>query len=241
MLTVDFDRLQLAPGMIVLDAGCGRGRHSLELLQRRCQVFAMDIHLPDLRYTRYLLTATTPVTGRESTSTVTFGVVQGDALHLPFPTAGFDRIICSEMLEHVADPAQATGELTRVLKPGGVLAVSVPTPFTERLYRFGSDDYFNSPGGHIRIFTPRQLQGLLASQGLHVRDLSFAHAFHSLYWWVRCVVGLHDESHVMIRHFKKLLTYALFSPQLIRTERLFDFVFPKSMVLYARKTASKSG
>jgi SAM-dependent methyltransferase len=237
MLTVDLDRLRVTAGMTVLDVGCGRGRHSLALLQRGCSVLAMDVNLSDLRYTRYLLTATTPDASHQAPGAISpwYVVVQGDALRLPFPTACFDRIICSEVLEHVADPGQTTAELARVLKPGGFLAVSVPTPFTEWAYRFGSDDYFNSPGGHIRIFTPRRLQRLLAGQGLRTLDLGLAHAFHSLYWWMRCVVGLHDESHFLIRHGKKLLTHVMFSSQLTHTERLFDYVFPKSMVLYAHK------
>jgi SAM-dependent methyltransferase len=235
MLTVDFDRLRVTPGMTVLDAGCGQGRHSLELLRRGCPVLAMDLHLPDLRYTRYLLTDM-----RRQGEENDFAVLQGNALRLPFHTACFDRVICSEVLEHVHDPVQAAAELARVLKPGGLLAVSVPTPFTEWVYRFASDDYFNSPGGHVRIFTPRRLQRLLAAQGLRILDLGLAHAFHSLYWWLRCVVGLQNEAHFLTRHCQKLLTHVLFSPQLTQTERLFDYVFPKSMVLYAEKSWARA-
>ena len=238
MLTIDFDRLRVTPGMTVLDAGCGQGRHSLELLRQGCTVVGLDMEVSDLRYTRYVLHAMArecPEASRPEASE-RFMVLQGDALRLPFTAAGFDRIICSEVLEHVRDPALAAAELTRVLKPGGLLAVSVPTPFTEWAYRFGSDEYFNSPGGHVRIFTPRRLQRLLAAQGLQVVELSQAHAFHSLYWWIRCVAGLHNEAHVFIRHGKKILTHVLFSSQLTRTERVFDYLFPKSMVMYARKS-----
>ncbi len=48
--------------------------------------------------------------------------VQGDALHLPFPDATFDRVICSEVLEHIPDDLGAMSELARVLKPGGTMA-----------------------------------------------------------------------------------------------------------------------
>ena len=87
----------------------------------------------------------------------------------------------------------------------------------------------------MRIFTPRRLAALLHEHGLEVRDISFEHAFHSFYWWVRGVLGLHDESHPVIRHFRKVLTYFMFSPQLARAERALNFVWPKSMVLYARR------
>jgi SAM-dependent methyltransferase len=242
MLTVDFERLGVEAGMWALDAGCGQGRHTLELARRGCPAFAMDLNLEDLRYTRYVLAALAkeqgavpPRSRKRKQAGPRALALRGNALHLPFATHRFDRVICSEVLEHVADPAQATAELARVLKPGGAIAVSVPTPFTEWAYRYSSDDYFNTPGGHVRIFTPGRLTGLLAVHGLKVVDISFEHAFHSVYWWVRCVFGLHHEAHPVIAHFRKILTYAMFSQRLMGAERVLNRLFPKSMVLYARK------
>lgn len=251
MLTVDFELLETKAGMMVLDVGCGQGRHSLEFLRRDCRVAAMDLKFPDLKYTRYLLTALGNELKNEVKKEVKkevkpdkkagegghplFLVAAGDALGLPFPSDTFDRIICSEVLEHVDDPGGAVTELARVLKPGGLLAVSVPTPFTERAYGFATDEYFNTPGGHVRICRPRQLAGLLREKGLLVRDISWAHSFHSLYWWIRCIFGLHDEQHPVIRHCKKILTYQLFSPQLLWIEKVCDRLFPKSVVLYGGK------
>jgi SAM-dependent methyltransferase len=288
MLTIDFNRLGVRPGMRVLDAGCGQGRHSLEVLRRGAQAVALDLIPHDLKYTRYLLASmvrdgTAPFgaygavpSGAHGTapsgaygtappmvhtadspfahallaaagepvptaappavpSAPSYLVLRGNTLRLPFPDASFDRVLCSEVLEHVADPAQAMAELVRVLRPGGLFAASVPTPFSERIFHFGSDEYFNSPGGHVRIFTARRLLAMLGEQGLKPADLHFEHAFHTIYWWVRCVFGLHDEGHPVIRHFKKVLTHILFSPALCRAETVFDWVFPKSMVVYAVK------
>lgn len=240
MLTIDPERLALEPGMTALDAGCGQGRHSLELLRRGCRPCALDLNPDDLRYTRYLLVdvarqqhAARPGSRPEDYPPLPFVVLRGNAQRLPFPDASFDRVLCSEVLEHVPDPRQAAAELVRVLRPGGLLAVSVPTPVTEWGYRYSSDDYFNSPGGHVRIFAFGSLRRLLAAEGLEVVDLHFEHAFHSVYWWVRCVFGLHAEAHPAIRHFKKVLTHAMFSPQLTRAERWMNWLLPKSMVVYA--------
>jgi SAM-dependent methyltransferase len=230
MLTVDCDRLALRPGMTVLDAGCGQGRHSVELLRRGCRILALDLERADLRYTRYLLADQS----RRRAGAPPHAVLVGDAGRLPFADAAFDRVLCSEVLEHVPAPVRAAGELARVLKPDGLLAVSVPTPVTEWLYRCSSDDYFNSPGGHVRIFTVGRLRALLAAQGLEVVDLHFEHALHSLYWWARCVFGLHAEGHPVIRHGRKVLTHVLFSPALQRAERWGNWLLPKSMVVYAR-------
>ena len=245
MLTIDPDRLDLRPGMTALDAGCGQGRHSLELLRRGCRPCALDVNTDDLRYTRYLLAdlartqhAAQPGSDPAAYPALPFVVLRGNAQRMPFPSASFDRVLCSEVLEHVADPRVATAELVRVLKPGGLLAVSVPTPVTEWAFRYASDDYFNSPGGHVRIFTFGQLRRLFAEAELDVVDLHFEHAFHSVYWWVRCVFGLHDEQHFAIRHFKKVLTHVLFSAPLTRAERWLNWLVPKSMVGYAVRRAA---
>lgn len=52
--------------------------------------------------------------------------VIADLHALPPGTGPFDAILCTEVLEHVADPARVLGELHRVLEPGGVLLVTVP-------------------------------------------------------------------------------------------------------------------
>jgi len=232
MLTVDFDRLELAPGMTVLDAGCGEGRHGLELRRRGCRAVGVDLARWELKRARYLLDS---LSRERPAAAAPFLILRADTQRLPFPDAAFDRVICSEVLEHVDFPGRAARELARVLKPGGMLAASVPTAFSEWAFRFASDDYFNTPGGHVRVFTARRLARLGARAGLRVTGLHFEHAFHTVYWWVRGVFGLHDEAHPAIRHFRRVLTYALFSRALARAERALNWLIPKAMVMYFHK------
>ena len=51
MLTVDYDRLYLVPGMTVLDLGAGFGRHAFESA-RRAKVVAADLALNEMESTR---------------------------------------------------------------------------------------------------------------------------------------------------------------------------------------------
>lgn len=233
MLTVDFKKLQVEPGMKALDAGCGLGRHTLEFHRQGLTAIGMDLSLSDLRHTLFLLASLQP-----KPEDPPFMTLKGDALNLPFADEQFDRIICSEVLEHVTDPAHATIELVRVLKPGGIIAVSVPTPSTEWAFWFANDDYFNTPGGHVRIFSTQAIVRLLTDHGLEMTNIHFEHGFHTIYWWIRCVFGLHDENHFAIRSFQKILTYAMFSRPLALGEKLSNYIFPKSMVLYAVKKPS---
>ncbi|MGZ3427721.1 MAG: class I SAM-dependent methyltransferase [Polyangia bacterium] len=53
-------------------------------------------------------------------------LVRGDAMALPFADGAFDRVFCSEVLEHVLEPEAAVREMRRVLAPRGFAVVSVP-------------------------------------------------------------------------------------------------------------------
>ena len=91
----------------------------------------------------------------EGTETSTADAVNGDACNLRFADASFDRIIASEVIEHVPDDVAALDELTRVLRPGGTMAVTVPAWLPEKICWALSDEY-HAPfveGGHVRIYT----------------------------------------------------------------------------------------
>jgi 2-polyprenyl-6-hydroxyphenyl methylase/3-demethylubiquinone-9 3-methyltransferase len=49
---------------------------------------------------------------------------------LPFPDQSFDGVLCLSVLEYVDDPERCLSEFTRIIKPGGVLLVSVPNRFS---------------------------------------------------------------------------------------------------------------
>ena len=89
MLTVDFNRFTLGPGMTVLDVGCGQGRHSFEALRRGADVTAFDFSRSDLDEVQTMFDAMAaegqvPASGAYRT-------VQGDARAMPFDDASFER------------------------------------------------------------------------------------------------------------------------------------------------------
>jgi SAM-dependent methyltransferase len=65
--------------------------------------------------------------------------VQADAMKLPFRENVFDAVICSELLEHIYSPECVLREVIRVMKPHGILLVTVPffVPYHADPYDFG--------------------------------------------------------------------------------------------------------
>jgi len=233
MLTVDFDLLDVRPGHVFLDAGCGAGRHSYEAFRRGAKVVAMDYNLDECKKVLYSFSGAREE-DREKGGT--WHMVHSDVLCLPFGGESFDRIICAEVCEHLHEDLRALQGLARTLKKGGRIAITVPTTFTEAAYGRIEPFYFENPGGHVRIFTPWELAKKIRASGLKIYAIRHAHGFHSLYWLLRCIFGLEDEDHPISGAYRKFLDMVIRSRFMLGVEeKLFDWVCPKSLVFYAWK------
>ena len=230
MLTVDFDRFPIAEGDVLLDLGCGAGRHAAEACRRGATVVALDMSAPDLKEARDRLGEVDPDRRRSLP-------VQGDALRLPFADGTFSRIIAAEVLEHIPGDEAAMAELARVLRPGGLVAVTVPRWGPEKVCWALSDAYHEVEGGHVRIYRKAQLRGRLEAAGLQHVGHHYAHALHAPYWWLRCLVGVHDDDHRATKLYHRLLVWDMMrAPRTTRTaERALNPVIGKSLVCYLRK------
>lgn len=239
MLTVDYDLLDVRPGVRLLDVGCGAGRHSVEAVRRGADVVALDLSHDDLatacRSVAEFGSADVPAPGR-------FAAVRGDARGIPFDDATFDRIIASEVLEHIADDGAALAELVRVLRPGGSIAVTVPRWLPERVCWALSRDYHDVPGGHVRIYRGHLLRAELQRAGLEPGAQHHAHGLHTPYWWLRCVFGPQRDDPLPVRLYHRLLVWDMFErPLLTRSvSTVLDPLLGKSLVVYAHKPLARS-
>jgi len=237
LLTVRFDRLGVRPGDLVLDAGAGFGRHAFELARRGANVVALDYAADEVVGTR--ATFGGMIDAGEIPEARYVGVLQGDATRLPFADDSFDRVITSEVLEHIQSDTQAIGELVRVLKPGGAFAATVPTWFPEKINWMLTDEYHapKSAGGHVRIYSATELKAKLRSAGLRLTGSHHAHALHSPYWWLKCAVGLRNESHPLVDRYRSLLEWEIVKqPKSMQVlERGLSPVLGKSYVVYGVK------
>jgi 2-polyprenyl-3-methyl-5-hydroxy-6-metoxy-1,4-benzoquinol methylase len=236
MLTVDYRRLGMSAGERVLDVGCGGGRHAYEALRLGARVVAVDAAHEEVAQVQGMLAA---LAAADPDGCGQAGVVQGDTLQLPFPDGAFDRVIAAEMLEHVTEDGAAMHELARLLRPGGILAVTVPAFGPEAVNWALSKEYHGVPGGHVRIYRRPVLLGRLVHAGLQPVATHRAHALHSPYWWLRCLVGVGREDHPAVRAYHRLLVWDIVRhPRVTRwVERALNPVLGKSLVVYAEKPA----
>ncbi len=241
MLTVDFRRFPVGPGDRVLDLGCGGGRHAYEAYRRGADVIACDTDQAELATVAGMAAAMHGA--GEAPATAHARPVAGDGTAMPFGNGVFDRVIAAEVLEHVGDDQRALHEIARVLRPGGLLAVTVPAWLPERICWGLSDDYHNVPGGHVRIYTRPELEAKLRRAGLTVGGHHHAHGLHSPYWWLKCAVGVGDDDHPLARAYHRLLVWDIMKrPAATRVaERALNPLIGKSLVLYARKPVSQPG
>lgn len=236
MLTVNYDRLGVKAGDRLLDMGCGAGRHAYEAARRGARVVALDMDDVEVKTTASVLVAMEEAGDIEVGKCAT---TVGNALELPFGDEMFDRVIASEILEHIPPDTLAIAELVRVTKVGGTLGITVPRWGPELLNWALSDEYHNQPGGHIRIYRQSVLVQRLKDAGLTVTGVAHTHGLHAPYWWLKCAVGVQNDGHPLVKAYHQLLTRQIIDNPLPLqlAEALTAPLIGKSMVVYARRDA----
>lgn len=156
----------------ILDCGCGYG-FMLKVLSEMtgAALTGVDPDQSRLDHAR----ANLPVHDRVS-------FVAGSANALPFGDGRFSHVVCSEVLEHLDDDGTAVAELYRVLEPGGIVVITVPSadyPFgwdppnyvlehvTGR-HLGGERPWSGIWFGHQRLYQPEALRNLLTEAGFEV-------------------------------------------------------------------------
>ena len=233
MNTIKYRKLKLETGQLLLDMGCGEGRHSIgALLETPANVIGLDLSFEDLNTAKSRLNDF-DLSGCDTFCA--FGV--GNIKNIPFENASLDAIVCSEVLEHVDSPKESIQELVRVLKPGGIMALSVPRYLPELICWKLSKEYSKTPGGHVRIFKHSQLRDLAENNGLQYQSFHWAHGLHSPYWWLQCLFWNTRETSYVIKLYHKLLVWDLMKKPLFTRllEMILQPLIGKSLVMYFRK------
>ena len=235
MLTVDFDRLGIGPGSKVIDVGCGAGRHSFEAYRRGADVVAFDQNASEISDVDAMFRGMADA--HEVPASAHAEAVVGDARALPYPDQTFDCVVASEILEHIPADDAVIAELTRVLKVGGTLAVTVPRWLPEQVCWLLSDDYHSNVGGHIRIYRANELSGKITDLGMTFTHTHHSHALHSPFWWLKCAVGVDKSDHPAVSAYHRMLVWDMMRrPLLTRlAESTLNPLIGKSVALYFEK------
>ncbi len=170
--------LDLRDDDVVLDAGCGRG-FFLKYLRRMsgCDLTGIELDFPLFKIAKRELALDN------------IKLVNGTINTLPFPDNHFDKIVVSEVLEHLPDDAGGLRQLVRVLRPGGTIAITVPNqhyPFwwdpinktLETLFRthIGTGTFAGIWANHVRLYTRASLKRLIEEAGLVIVEMrQFTH------------------------------------------------------------------
>jgi SAM-dependent methyltransferase len=112
------DQLDLMPGELIADVGCGPGTYFELLRERGARVVGCDL---------------SPGMVTEAL-TKGFPALVADAQHLPFERASFDRVMCNHVLYHVPDQKQAILELRRIARPGATVLITTNGADTLRAF-----------------------------------------------------------------------------------------------------------
>ncbi len=168
-----FEFINPRDNMRILDLPCGRGFY-LNMLRQvsQCDLVGADL---DWKVIKEAKRALDPMPGIQ--------IHHASIYNMPYPPDRFDAVILSEVLEHIDDDVRGLKEAFRVLKPGGVLAVTVPNanypllwdPFNKVLeslfnWRIKRGPLAGIWANHLRLYTAGQLRGVVQEAGFLIEE-----------------------------------------------------------------------
>jgi len=216
----------------VIDVGCGDGGFIGFCAGQGAEVLFVDRDEEKLARTEQRIKASPARAYR---------AILSDCDPIPLEDGTGDLVICTEVLEHVPDPAKFLAELIRVAKPGARLLVSVPDARSEQFVSATAPpQYFEVPN-HIRIFSAEAFEKLLLDSGLEIESHEFRGCFWSMFWplsWMTCEPGKGlpvENEHPIVNHWLRLWEHVQDHPEGYKIRDALNQLLPKSQTILARK------
>lgn len=167
------EELELKDGLHILDAGCGDGfyLHMLSMLGK--------YDLTGIDFDKNALAS-----AKKNLQGKKLKLLHGSVMELPFKDKSFDRVILTEVAEHLPDDLKGLKEVYRVLKPGGILVLTVPNhnyPFlwdpVNKVLEATTGTHISSGfwaglwNQHIRLYYPAEIISKIQQAGLKVKKV----------------------------------------------------------------------
>jgi 2-polyprenyl-3-methyl-5-hydroxy-6-metoxy-1,4-benzoquinol methylase len=167
----------------VLDVGCGRGELLQEFRRRGWEVQGTELSEQAASHAR---------------QTLNIPVTIGSLETIHFPANHFDAVTLWHVLEHVENPRALLAEINRILKPDGVLLVSVPN-FGSLEARVSKDKWFHLDiPRHVTHFSDATLEEALNEIGLDVRHKSGFAPEYDFFSFVQSALNLCGLRHNLL-------------------------------------------
>lgn len=228
---INLNLLKLRKGDKVLDLGCSYGEQALKIAQEGLVVFGIDKNKQAIKqFNRSVKQSNARCVG-----------VVGDIKKMPYSDDQFDAVVATEVLEHVSEPKKAVKELSRVLRHGGYICVSVPTKISEDVFRALHPTWVED-STHINVFSNKQIIALFKQEGFTIEIVENQNFEWSFFWLIHSFLksrfeptGTPIENHKVSEIYFRVWDY-------IRRFRMEKFllwlgnnIFPKSYYIYAVK------
>jgi len=219
----------------VIDIGCGDGGFIGFCAQQGAEVIFVDRDAEKVATTEERI---------KPSAAHAYRAIVSNCDPVPLEDGTGDIVMCTEVLEHVPDPAVFLQEIIRVAKPGGTLVITVPDSRSEIFVGATAPaEYFQEPN-HIRIFTADEFRALILEAGLQIESHQFKGCFWSMYWplsWLTCEPGGEglpiDNPHPITDHWTRLWQEVQRHPQGDKIRDTLNSLLPKSQCIVARKAA----
>lgn len=225
-----FTGYRLGPRDTHLDVGCGKGGMTMFAARQGCKVIATDVSQEAVTTVEQQL--------REA-DVQGFRCMVSDSDPLPLPGEVATRITCSEVMEHVPDPARFLSELVRVGAPGALYLLTVPDPASEAVQKhLAPPSYWREPN-HVRIFGREEFADVVTGSGLEIVARHFVGFYASVWWALFWSAGqeLGEAEQPILAAWTDAWMRVLKHPDGVRIKHALDESLPKSQIILARKAA----
>ena len=174
--------LSVRPGKgRLLDIGCGSGDFLC-----RCQDFGFEVSGTELP----------GIAADRARRRLNGSVFSGTLSEANYPDRYFDVIVIWHVFEHLTEPRQYLAEISRIIKPGGVLLLAIPNIESAQARFFRGKWFHLDPPRHLFFMPPDRVEAALAGFGFTVHSLSHFSFEQNIFGWIQsslnCLFGERD-------------------------------------------------
>jgi len=224
-----FTNFPVGPGDVVADIGCGDGGNARFCARLGARLILADIDAASVARAAAAVAAEPGCAGVESHAT--------DSDPLPIASGTASKVICTEVIEHVDDPARLMAELARIGQAGALYLIACPDPGSEAIQkRVAPPSHFEKPH-HVRIIAHDEFARYVEDAGL-VIESRHSHGFYRSIWWTlfwASGVEAEQPDHPMLDAWSRTWSLLLDQPNGNVIKQALDDLRPMSQVIIARK------